>query len=133
MLSNAKSERRDSGRGRAALAALLVVLVVVGLTTSARADGTVELTVDDHDGLYKVRGSFQVAASVDTVWAVLTDYEAIPRFVKSMKSSVIERGSEGQRLVRQEAAQHVLLFRKTVHVALEIEEDRPFRVGFQDV
>jgi uncharacterized protein YndB with AHSA1/START domain len=107
--------------------------MAVAIASRARADGSVELTVDDHDGLYQVRGSFTVAASVDTVWAVLTDYQGIPRFVKSMKSSVVERGPEGQRVVRQDAAQHVLLFRKTIHVALEIQEDRPFRVGFQDV
>jgi len=97
------------------------------------ADEHVNLTVSEKDGRYQVRGGFTVEASVDTAWAVLTDYEGIPRFVKAMRSSVVERGPSGARQIRQEAVQRVLLLRKTVHVALEVEEDRPQRVGFKDV
>jgi len=116
--------------GRAAAAALLSVL---GLVPTARAsERAVEITMSQKDDRYQVRGWFTVAASVDTAWAVLTDYEGIPRFVKSVRASTVER-NEGPRRVNQVAVQKVLLFRKTVHVALEIQEDRPFRVGFQDV
>jgi len=118
--------------GRAAAAALLAVCWLVALTGPAAAETPVDLTVTQHDGLYRVRGSFRVAANVDTAWAVITDYEGIPKFVKSVRASVVERGASGPRRVNQEAVQKVLLFRKTVHVALEIEEDRPYRVGFKD-
>ena len=122
-----------SRRGRAAAAVLLAVLALVAWRAPACAASPVDLTVTQHDGLYRVRGSFSVVASVDTAWAVITDYEGIPRFVKSVRASVVERGAAGPRRVNQEAVQKVLLFRKTVHVALEIEEDRPYRVGFKDV
>jgi ribosome-associated toxin RatA of RatAB toxin-antitoxin module len=111
---------------------IAMMLPVLALASLAGAS-PVELTVTDHAGHYQVRGSFAVLASVDTAWAVITDYEGIPRFVKSVRASVVERGSAGPRRVNQEAVQKVLLFRKTVHVALEIEEDRPYRVGFKDV
>lgn len=125
------TKRTASEGGRAAAAALLIVS---GVWSVAWAGGSgVDLTVTQKDGLYQVRGAFQVKASVDTAWAVITDYDGIPRFVKSVRASAVERGPDGPRRVNQEAVQKVLLFRKTVHVALEIEEDRPFRVGFQDV
>jgi hypothetical protein len=119
--------------GRAAAAALLAVFVLAAGALPAAAATPVDLTVTDKDGHYQVRGAFRVVASIDTAWAVLTDYDGIPRFVKSVRASSVERGTYGPRHVNQEAVQKVLLFRKTVHVALEIEEDRPFRVGFRDV
>ena len=127
--SGEKHSRRD---GRAACAALLVICWLATLTGPAAADSLVDLTVTQHEGLYRVRGAFNVVASIDTAWAVLTDYDGIPRFVKSVRASAVERSEDGPRRVRQEAVQKVLLFRKTVHVALEIEEDRPYRVGFKD-
>ena len=121
-----------SGTRRAAAAVLLAACVLM-LPAPVLADEHVNLTVSEKDGRYQVRGGFTVEASVDTAWAVLTDYEGIPRFVKAMRSSVVERGPSGARQIRQEAVQRVLLLRKTVHVALEVEEDRPQRVGFKDV
>ena len=123
---------RTEQSGRAATAALLTVCWLAVLGGPAAAGSPVELTVTSNDGLYRIRGAFSVVASVDTAWAVITDYDGIPRFVKSVRASVVERGVDGPRRVRQEAVQKVLLFRKTVHVALEIEEDRPYRVGFKD-
>jgi hypothetical protein len=123
---------RTEQTGRAAAAALLAVCCLAVLTGPAAADSPVDLTVTNHEGLYRVRGAFSVMACIDTAWAVLTDYDGIPRFVKSVRASVVERSPEGPRRVNQEAVQKVLLFRKTVHVALEIEEDRPYRVGFKD-
>ena len=119
-----------SRSGRAAAAALLAAFMVVSAVNAHATD--IDLTVTQKDDRYFVRGAFRVQASIDTAWAVITDYDGIPRFVKSVRASVVERGGDGPRRVRQEAVQKVLLFRKTVHVALELEEDRPYRVGFKD-
>jgi ribosome-associated toxin RatA of RatAB toxin-antitoxin module len=126
------TKRTASGWGRAAAAALLAAFL--GAAVAHARDASIEVTVKQDDGHYQVRGSFTARASVDTTWAVLTDYDGIPRFVKSVRASAVTEAADGgPRRVNQEAVQKVLLFRKTVHVALEIEEDRPLRVGFRDV
>lgn len=129
-MTHGAMKHSSSTTGRAAAAALFAVLGLAPLAWGAARP--VEVTVSQKDDHYQVRGAFSVVASIDTAWAVITDYDGIPRFVKSVKASAVERG-DGPRRVNQEAVQKVLLFRKTVHVALEIEEDRPYRVGFQDV
>ena len=49
---------------------------------------------------YELAGSFAVDASTEAVWAVLTDYQDIPSFVSSMRSSrVLERRPDGSLLV----------------------------------
>jgi hypothetical protein len=56
------------------------------------------------------------------VFAVLTDYEQIPRFTPGVKTStVLERGV-GSAVVEQEATSRLMMFSKTVHLVLEIRE-----------
>ncbi|UPT75277.1 MAG: SRPBCC family protein [Elusimicrobiota bacterium] len=85
------------------------------------------------DKSYEVEGSFTVKASSSAVWAVLTDYDRIGGFVKSMKTSrVVASRIDGTTVVEQEAVGGVLIFSRKVKVLLEIRRE-PGRLTFIDV
>jgi len=84
------------------------------------------------DGL-EVEGRFRVAAPPAVVWAVLTDYDAMDRFVSSMKSSHVTSRIDHEVLVQQEAAGSLLFFKRRLRTMLEVHEEPPRLIRFQDV
>lgn len=85
------------------------------------------------DRSWEVEGAFTVAASSSAVWAVLTDYDGIGGFVKSMKrSKVVESRVDGVVVVEQEATGGAFVFTRSVRVTLEIRRE-PGRLVFNDV
>lgn len=85
------------------------------------------------DKSFEVEGAFTVKASSAAVWDVLTDYDRIGGFVKSMKSSrVVASRVDGVTVVEQEAVGGVLIFSRSVKVLLEIRRE-PGRLTFEDV
>lgn len=82
-------------------------------------------------GEYDVDASFESKAPRAVAWAVLTDYERIPRFVPSLRESRVKE--RGQRvLLEQKSVGRVLFFRHTVHVLLAVHELPPDRIEFRD-
>lgn len=84
-------------------------------------------------GVYRVEGSFRVETPVLVAWAVLTDYDKLSSFVSSMRSSVSSRGPSGRLLVIQEAVGRAGPFKRTLNVVLDVSEEPPARIAFQDV
>ncbi len=109
-----------------------LVAALLGLVTLAHATAPV-VTLVDAPGACSVTGRFTVAVSRSAVWKVLTDYESIPSYVSSMRSSRLESGDRGRPMLRQEAVARVFLFQKRMSVLLELEEDSGRSVGFYDV
>ena len=85
------------------------------------------------EGTYRVTGTFHVDAPVGVVWDVLTDYDNLEGFVSSMRSSTSSRGASGKLMVIQEAVGRVGPFRRAMYVVLDVTEERPARIGFEDV
>ncbi len=85
------------------------------------------------DKTYEVSGDFIVDASTATIWGVLTDYNHIPAFVSSMRSSRVrqDRG-DGSLLVEQKAVGDMFFFSKTMRILLEVRR-RPDELRFTDV
>jgi ribosome-associated toxin RatA of RatAB toxin-antitoxin module len=111
---------------------MAAALAALCLCAAARAEG-VHVTVTDHADTYEVRGRFETSARLDTIWAVLTDYARIPRFVESIRhSEVLARDSARVRL-RQVAVIGLFLMRQTARVTLEVHEQPPFRIEFRDI
>ena len=120
---------RAQARPRRVAAALALVL---GLALPAGASD-VTVKVEHKDEVYGVRGRFETTVPVQVAWAVLTDYEGIPRFVNSMKQSqVVARDGSGLRL-RQVATVGVFPARKTSRILLQVQEREPHRIQFHDV
>ncbi len=122
--------RRCYGIGIGALARLAVLLLPAAV--SARASD-VEVVLEDVRGSCSVRGSFAAPVPGTVAWEVLTDYEGIGQFVRSVRASRLERGSDGQILLRQDAVSGVFLLRRKMQVLLELHEDSARRIGFRDV
>jgi len=83
-----------------------------------------DVTVAARDGIYHVTATFIVSQPASVAFAVLTDYEQIPRFMPDVrKSQILERRADTRTtLVEQEAIARVMMFSKRVHLLLEIQE-----------
>lgn len=82
---------------------------------------------------YELHGEFDVPASSSAVWGVLTDYEAIPGFVASMRSSrVRETRADGSVLIEQKASGGMFFLTRTVTILLEVRR-REDSLEFEDV
>jgi len=109
------------------------VLALVLALPALVAVHTVTVEIDSTPGSCGVRGQFHVAVAPPAAWDVVADYDHIPDFVHSMVSSHTERQPDGRLRVRQTAIGGVFLFRRRVHLLLEIDEQPGRRIGFRDV
>ncbi len=111
---------------------ITAALLVLALGASAAAATDVRLK-RLRSAAYELDGGFEVAASSGVVWDVLTDYEGIPSFVTSMRSSrVRERRDDGTLLVEQKAVGGMFFVKRTVTILLEVRRtDAGLR--FEDV
>jgi len=85
------------------------------------------------DSTLRLEGRFTTAASSATAWSVLTDYDHIPAFVDSMRSSRVKARGDGYLLVEQESVAKVLWFRRKLDVVLKVREEPPRLIAFEDV
>ena len=112
---------------------LLAALAAALLGRWARACETEVSLTRGADKAYEVSGLFTVSASTDVVWGVLTDYEEIPSFVSSMRSSrVQETRPDGTSLVAQKAVGDMFFLSKTMRILLEVRRT-PEVLRFVDV
>jgi carbon monoxide dehydrogenase subunit G len=117
---------------------LLIALVVLGaLASPARpvafddAATAPAVTVRLERGVYTVAARFDIPDPPAVAFAVLTDYDAIPRFLSDVKTSVVRERSAGGAIVEQQAVARMLMFSKRVHLVLEITE-APHSIRFID-
>jgi carbon monoxide dehydrogenase subunit G len=120
-------------RGRARLLQRAAALAALILGAAATTAGEVTLTVEHREGAYEVRGRFETAAHLDVVWDVLTDYAGIPRFVRSMRESVVEERKGARLRVRQEAVVGVFPLKRRARLVLDVQERTPERIEFREL
>lgn len=117
--------RQQAAAGRAIARWLFVCAAFLAIGSGLRGAPALEapvVTVTEADGLFTVSAAFAVTESPQSVIAVLTDYERIPRFMPDMQiSKVLERTPNGA-VVEQQAISRYMLFSKTVHLVLEVHE-----------
>ena len=121
----------------AAAAAALAVSMASGAAAEGRAGAPTapagpSVSVTSASGAYHIEGSFSVDAPAAVVWDVLTDYDRLPSFLSSMRSSTAQRGP-GRLLVTQDAMGRAGPFSRTMRVVLEVTEHAPERISFRDV
>ena len=98
---------------------------------AAAASIPADVTVHEHDGVYRVTATFTVERSAPVVFAVLTGYEQIPRYMPDVRSSRVIERSDGHAVVEQEAVARMLMFSKRVHLLLDVREE-PHLIRFRD-
>jgi ribosome-associated toxin RatA of RatAB toxin-antitoxin module len=108
---------------------VLVVASAVALSGATTAAGPVTVRKDGE--VYRVSASFATPQAVAVARAVLTDYEAIPRFMPDVRTSRVVSRDAARVVVEQEAVARVLFFSKKVHLRLVVREDGQ-TIAFRD-
>jgi hypothetical protein len=98
------------------------LIAVARLAAAQTGESLPDVTVQEEHGLYSVTARFHVPQAPPVAFAVLTDYEHIPRFMSDIKTSWVLERSAGRALVEQEGISRFMMFSKRVHLVLEITE-----------
>lgn len=78
----------------------------------------------------QINAKIQIPYSVEQVWQVLTDYEALAEFIPNLaKSRRLEHPAGGIR-VEQVGTQRLLRFNFSARVVLDLEEKFPHEINF---
>jgi uncharacterized membrane protein len=111
---------------------LLAAAAMAAWTMTAGAAQEPAVTVrEPASGVYAIAAHFTVAAPAALVQAVLTDYGNVPRFMPHVRTSRVLDQAAGRVRLEQEAVSKFMMFSKTVHLLLEVEET-PGLIRFRD-
>ena len=116
------------GRARArrnVITAIVSLCVLFAATALAAANDreVQDISVHEEEGVYRVQARFAIPQPASVAFAVLTDYEQIPRFMPDVRTSTLRERGNGRAVVEQEAIARVMMFSKRVHLVLEIQEE----------
>jgi ribosome-associated toxin RatA of RatAB toxin-antitoxin module len=100
--------------------ACVAAWAIVAATLSA--GGGVDVRVQEEKGTYRVTAAFEVKQSSATAYAVLTDYEQVPRFMPDVRTSVVRERTPERILLAQEAVAKLMFFSRKVELLLEVQE-----------
>lgn len=128
---SSRSQRREGGVASALARGTLPLLFILLATLAHASD--IDVSIDNARGTCRVHGAFAAPVSRELAWDVLADYDSIGRFVHSVRSSRMERQTDGRLLLRQDAVGGVFLVRRRMQVLLDIQEDPGQRIAFRDV
>ena len=92
-------------------------------TPMAAANDDPPVTVTEGRGLYSVAATFTVPQAPSFVFAALTDYAQIPRFMPEVHTSNVLERTDTHTVVEQEAVARFMMFSKRVHLVLEVHDD----------
>ncbi len=110
---------------------LLLAAAMTLTATIAAAGPAVEL--ERRGDAYRVSARFETAASSAAVFAVLTDYAAMPGFVSSLEQSRVLCRTGNKAVLLQRGSGRFLFVKRSVALTLEVEETAPSRVVFREV
>jgi ribosome-associated toxin RatA of RatAB toxin-antitoxin module len=119
-----RSQGSSGGRSRARRFAAAAAMMLLSASALAAANPQSEpvVTVSEVRGVYSVAAAFTVPEAPSFVFAALTDYAEIPRFMPEVRTSqVLERTDDGA-VVEQEAVARFMMFSRRVHLVLEVQE-----------
>ena len=104
------------------------LFLILAASRAAAAEGTFEARTED--GRYYLRAESLIDAPVDSVYAVLTDFDALSRLDKTILASrVVERHSDTVNTVYTRVKGCVgFVFCRTLHRVERVEERPPFEI-----
>lgn len=82
--------------------------------------------------MYNLTGSFEVSATPEVAWAVLTDYGSHASFISDLKSSVVKQRKGNEANVEQEAVGKVAMFTRVVKMHVTMRETPGQKITFSD-
>jgi ribosome-associated toxin RatA of RatAB toxin-antitoxin module len=115
---------RISARRRLVTAVFAVsVLLSATLKATPNDPSVQDISVREQDGVYRVEARFAISQPGALAFAVLTDYEQIPRFMPDVRTSIVLERADGRTVVEQEAVARVMMFSKRIQLVLEVQEE----------
>ncbi len=115
------------GRARARRLLLLTGILTgfvwhaAGVAASDNPEAPRDVVVLETDGVYRVTAQFDVPQASAIALAVLTDYDAIPRFMPDVRTSIVRQRAPDSVLVEQEVIARMMMFSKRIHLLLEVQ------------
>jgi hypothetical protein len=114
------------GRARARRLLLLTGILAgfvwhAGVAASDNPEAPRDVIVLETDGVYRVTAQFDVPQASAIALAVLTDYDAIPRFMPDVRTSIVRQRAPDSVLVEQEVIARMMMFSKRIHLLLEVQ------------
>lgn len=109
----------------------MITILAAVLVWSARA-AAMDVFIGEADKAVEISASFETAAPCPAAWAVLTDYDGLPRFIRSMQRSRARYDGDVL-IVEQKARAGYLLAGKTVSVRLRVAETPMRLIEFVDL
>jgi ribosome-associated toxin RatA of RatAB toxin-antitoxin module len=119
------------GHTRARRVVFVATLVAAALSTPVGADNAEDVRVREEKGTYHVTAAFEVKESPETAYAVLTDYEQVPKFMPDVRTSIVRERTPERIVLEQEAVAKFLFFSKTIQLMLDVQEE-PGTISFKD-
>ncbi len=111
---------------------LLTILTVQKGFGDSLETQPVNTTFEAQGGSYHFVGDFDTDASPDVIWAVLTDYGHMDRFVANFHGKVRQR-TGNKVLVEQTLGDGILFIRFEVHALLDVQEIPGKSIAIQDI
>lgn len=97
---------------------------VIAWLLAANLNASSQVKVTEDAGVYTVSAWFTVPQTPSAAFAVLTDYENLPRFMPGLKKSVLVERSASTVILEQDAVAKFLTFSKNIHLRLQtVEQD----------
>ena len=109
------------------------LVLPVQLVLAENADKKVWVTLEKPESdTYRIQGVIKDMPDSAIVWECLTDYTGMPKWVSGMdKSTLLKRDGTEIRLA-QEVQGEAWIFKKTMHLELQITEIPPEEIHFED-
>ena len=94
-------------------------------------DGDVPVTVTKLEGRQrKIEAWIDLAAPIESVWQLLTHYEALPEFIPNLIRSCRVDHPEGCVRIEQVGTQNLKVMTFSARVVLDMTEQYPSQIGF---
>jgi ribosome-associated toxin RatA of RatAB toxin-antitoxin module len=106
---------------------ILFCLAGAALAGSAPARAAQEFSIEAHaeGNAVAIHTRARIHAHFAVIWATLTDYENLPRFVPDMKSSRVLEKRGNMTIVEQKGVMEILMFSYPIDVTVETVEHSP--------
>ena len=122
---------------------VVIALGIVGLVLPCRADDTyvtelgrypLTVTIERLSAhRASVKADMPMPVPPDVLWKVLTNYDRLAEFIPMLRTSHVNRRSDGSVLLTQQGVIHMALYRQVIRVVFHLREEPPHRVAFDAI
>jgi ribosome-associated toxin RatA of RatAB toxin-antitoxin module len=102
------------------------------LLACAPAAAAPTVTLSREGGAFRLEAAFETQAAAEIVWEVLTDYDGMTRYLRSLRKSRVVRRTPKGAVIEQEGVARLAVFSKRVALTLDVAEKPPGLIEFRE-